>query len=102
MLQGRGTVVGVDDVARLLVDLADPLCKLSCVRDRGREEDVVNRLWQHDDALLPNDTTLYNYPIQWLFYRNQQPKKKGTFVAHVVDFVKHDPSNLSHDLGAAV
>lgn len=58
VLEGRRAVVGVDDVAGLLVDRADPLGKLHRVRDGGREEDVVDLVRQEDDRLLPDDTAL--------------------------------------------
>lgn len=64
VLQRRRSVVGVDDVARLLMGRADPLGKLHRVRDRGRQEDVADFVRQEDDRLLPDDTTLYSAPIQ--------------------------------------
>lgn len=38
VLERRGAVVGVDDVARLVVDLGNPLGKLARVGDRRRQE----------------------------------------------------------------
>lgn len=56
--RGRAEV-GVDDVAGLLVRLADPLGKLHRVWDRRREEDVADLVREQDDRLLPHDPSLW-------------------------------------------
>jgi hypothetical protein len=66
----RGPVVGVDDVARLPVRLADPRRELARVRDRRAQEHEADRVRQQDDRLLPDDAALA--------------------VAHVVDLVVDD------------
>ena len=38
MLQRRGSVVGVDDMTRLVMKMGNPFSKLSSIRDCGREE----------------------------------------------------------------
>jgi len=45
-------------MARLVVQVADPLGKLARVGDGGRQKHVVNVVWQQDDRLLPYHTTL--------------------------------------------
>lgn len=58
VLERGRAVVGVDDVARLLVDRADPLGKLHGVGDGRRQEDVADLVRQEDDRLLPHDAAL--------------------------------------------
>lgn len=58
VLERCWSVVGVDDVAGLLVGRANPLGELHGVGDRGGEEDVVDLVWKEDDSLFPDDSTL--------------------------------------------
>ena len=44
----------------LFVEMTDPFCKLSSIGDCGREKDVVNIVWQKNDSLFPNHTSLYS------------------------------------------
>jgi hypothetical protein len=58
VLKRSRTVIGVDDVAGLLVDRADPFGELHRVRDGSGEEDVANFVREEDNGFFPNDTTL--------------------------------------------
>jgi len=82
VLQRRRAEIGVHDVARLRVDIRNPLGKLHRIRDRGREEHIVHLARQKNDRLFPHDAAL--------------------LVAHVVDLVKDDPRDFAHNLRAAV
>lgn len=82
VLEGRRSVVGVDDVAWLVVGLADPFCELHSVGDGGGQEDVVDFWREQDDGLFPYHTTL--------------------LVTHVVDLVENNPGHFAHHLRAPV
>ena len=64
----------IDDMARLMMQVGDPLGKLSGVGDSGGQKDVVHVVRQQDDGLLPHHASL--------------------LVSHVMDLVKYYPSNL--------
>eukprot|EP00955_Chlamydomonas_euryale_P019044 202807-Chlamydomonas_euryale.AAC.1 len=57
-LQRRRTVVGVHDVARLLVQVRHPRGKLGRVGERGRQEHHFSLVRQKDDGLLPHNAAL--------------------------------------------
>eukprot|EP00982_Pelagococcus_subviridis_P016417 31477-Pelagococcus_subviridis.AAC.9 len=82
VLQRRGPVVRVHDVARVVVQSSDPLRELKRVGQRGGEKDHLASLRRVNDALLPHDASL--------------------FIPHVVHLVEDDPLDLSHDLAPAV
>ena len=82
MLKRDWSVVSIDDVAWLFAQFCDPHCKLSWIANGGREEDVLDIGWQHDDGLLPHDASF--------------------LVPHVVYFVENHPLHLTHDLAASV
>lgn len=82
VLQRSGPVIGVNDVTRLLVQVAHPLGELAGIRNGGREEDVAHIVRQQDERLLPDDTAL--------------------LVTHVVNLIEDHPAHLAHDLAAAV
>lgn len=82
VLQRHGAEVGVDHVAGLALDPADPLGEVARVGDGGREEDVADARRAEDHGLFPDDASLA--------------------VAHVVHLVEDDPGDLFGDLGAAV
>ncbi|GIX63248.1 uncharacterized protein BcabD6B2_26830 [Babesia caballi] len=82
VLQRRRPVVGCDDVARHVLDPADPLGELDRVGYRRREEDQVHLLRDQDDGLLPDDAPLG--------------------VAHVVHLVEDHPLHLLHDFAPPV
>lgn len=54
VLERRWAVVGIDDVAGLVVDGRDPGRETEGVRDRGREEDEADRMRQENDRLFPD------------------------------------------------
>ena len=58
VLERHGSVLSVDDVAWLLVEETNPFCELTCVGNSGRQEDVVDVVWQENDGLFPDDTAL--------------------------------------------
>ncbi|KAI6756802.1 hypothetical protein HG530_011400 [Fusarium avenaceum] len=82
VLKRRRSEIGVDDVTGLVMDLGNPLGKLESVGDGGGEKDISDLVGKHDNGLLPDDTSY--------------------LVSHVVNLVKHDPSNFSHDLGTSI
>ena len=82
MLERRWSEVCVDHRAWLVLDLNNPLAKLSSIRDCRRQEHILDSTGQHDNGLLPDHASL--------------------FVAHVVDLVEDDPSHFSGDLAAVV
>lgn len=53
VLQRHRSVVSVDDVTRLVVQVTDPLAELSGVGDCGRQEHVVYIVWQQDQRFFP-------------------------------------------------
>ena len=58
MLQRGRPEIGVHNMARLLVQVADPLSELSGIRHCRREENHLDSRWQEYDALLPHDSSL--------------------------------------------
>ena len=42
----------------LMVQLAYPLCKLIGIGDGGRQEHIIDFVWEKDDGLLPHHTPL--------------------------------------------
>lgn len=46
--------------AHLLVQVADPLCKLLGVGNGSRQKHIVYIVGKKNDGLLPNHTTLWN------------------------------------------
>ena len=45
--------------AYLMMEVTDPLRKLPCVGDGGRQEDVVDVIGEQDDGLLPHNPSLW-------------------------------------------
>lgn len=82
MFQRHRSIVCIDNIAWLFPQLRYPGSKLARVAYRCRQEDVFNVSRQHDDSLLPDHPSL--------------------LVPHVVNLVKNDPLNFSHDLTASV
>ena len=97
-------------LAHLFVHVADPLCKLQGVGDGRGKKDIVHVVRQQNDGLLPDDTALYNDGgrcrqsctksgiVASSDFRFRNAIRGRTQVTHVVDFVKDDPANLSHNL----
>ncbi len=54
------------------MNITDPLCKLQCIGDGGREEDIVYVVRQENQSLLPHNTSLYriqhriNYQLMFI------------------------------------
>lgn len=76
MLKGSGPEIGVDHVARLLVQMGHPFGELSRVRYGSRKEDKMDVVRQQDERLLPNDATF--------------------LVSHIVDLVEDHPAHFTH------
>jgi len=45
---------------------SDPICELHVVRYGGTEHDYTDVLWQHDDGLLPDDSSLFVVDVMHL------------------------------------
>jgi hypothetical protein len=58
MLKRRRSEVGVNDVTWLIVQLANPFCKLHRVGNGCGKENVADFMWKQDNGLLPHDTSL--------------------------------------------
>jgi hypothetical protein len=58
VLKGSGTIIGVDNVTGLLMNPADPIGEFPGIWDGGGQENMVNRLWKHDQTFLPDNSTL--------------------------------------------
>ena len=82
MLKGRRAIVRVHEMARVAVRLDDPLGELLGVGDRRREEHVSHGVRKEVNRLFPDDAALE--------------------ISHVMNLVEDDPTNLAHDLAAAV
>jgi len=82
VLQGSGPEVSVHHIARLLLDLDDPLTELARVWNCRRQERVLDNSGQQDDGLFPDHTSL--------------------LVAHVMNFVKNNPRHFSRHLTSVV
>lgn len=78
VLKRSGSEVSVHHVAGLLVQMANPACKLAGVGQSGRQEHHAYSLGQEDDSFLPNHSPLT--------------------VLHVVHLIKDDPCHLSQQL----
>ena len=81
MLEGRGAVVSVHDVAGLLVDAADPVGELPRIWDGGRQENMLHGFRQHDQTFLPHNTTLFeggrktSHLVAWKERRKKKKRK---------------------------
>mmetsp|Transcript_50732 Transcript_50732/g.82345 ORF Transcript_50732/g.82345 Transcript_50732/m.82345 type:complete len:260 (+) Transcript_50732:216-995(+) len=82
MLERNRSLVGVDDVTWLMLDPANPLCKLPRIGNCGREEHQAHGVWQQNHHLLPDDA-----PVT---------------VLHVVHLVKDHPCHLPRHIRAPV
>lgn len=58
-----------------MVQLAYPLCKLAGVGDGGRQEHIINLVWEEDDGLFPDHTALYTKQDRGR--RNQNTQNQG-------------------------
>ena len=59
VLQWCRSEVGVNDVAGLLMDIANPFSKLHRVGNGGGEKNVTNRVREQDEGLLPHNTSFW-------------------------------------------
>jgi len=85
----------------LLVQLGYPVSELARVRNGGRQEDKVRLVGHHDDGFLPDNTTVCNKRCaRGITYGSATDQQ--TSIAHVVDFIENDPSNLFDNLRASV
>lgn len=82
VLQGHRAIICVNDMARLLVKMANPFRKLPSIRNSSGQEDKVHVIRQEDNSLFPDHTAL--------------------FVSHVMNFIKYHPSDFSNDFRASV
>lgn len=58
VLQRRGPVLRVDNVTRLLVEVAHPLGKLPGVRDGGRQKHVTDIIGEENQGLWKNNIVI--------------------------------------------
>lgn len=82
VLEGNGTHGGRDDVNVLLLGAANPVGELASVGHGGGEKDNVDVLGQHDNDLLPHNTTLG--------------------IVHVVHLVKNDKLDIADEVRSLV
>ena len=75
MLERRGAIIRIDDMAGLLVEESNPLGKLSGVGYSSAEEDLMYTIRKEDNGLLPDHASL--------------------LLPHVVDLIKNNPTQLS-------
>mmetsp|Transcript_106651 Transcript_106651/g.306834 ORF Transcript_106651/g.306834 Transcript_106651/m.306834 type:complete len:360 (-) Transcript_106651:293-1372(-) len=82
VLKRHWPLLGVDHVAWLVLNPADPLRELPGVRDRGGQEDQPDGVGQQDNGLLPDHPSVS--------------------VSHVVDLIEDHPSHLPADVRTPV
>ena len=82
MLKRSRPEVGINDVTRLLVGFAYPFSELHRIRDGCGQEHIADGIRKKNDCFLPDNASF--------------------LISHVVNFIKNNPSNLTHDLGPAV
>jgi hypothetical protein len=58
MLQRSRSEIGVNNVARLVVELCDPFCELHAVGNGGRKENITNGVRKKNDSFLPYHTSI--------------------------------------------
>ena len=75
MLKGNGSFLSVLNIDLLLLHSTNPLSKLEVVGDGGGEHDNTDMVWELDDNLLPNTTSL--------------------LVIDVMHLIENDPLNIS-------
>jgi hypothetical protein len=102
MLQRGRSEVGVNDMTRLIVEFCDPFCKLHTIGDGGGQENVTDRVRKKDNGLLPHNTSIYDNACVSLSCVTAEGITKRTLVSHIMNLVKDNPSNLSHDFGTSV
>jgi len=82
MLQRSGAVLGVDHMAWLMLDAANPFGKFGGIRDCGWKEHEPHIGTEEDECLLP-----HNSPLS---------------ITHVMDLIEDNPGNLSYDLRSPI
>jgi hypothetical protein len=104
MLKRRWSEIGIHNVTRLIVKLGDPLGELHTVGNGGRKEDVANGMGQQDDGFLPHDSSVCvdRSLVLVSLIKVGSWTRELTLVTHVMDLIKDDPSNLSHDFRTSV
>lgn len=75
VLEGDRPEICVDDMARLLLDPADPFCEFFGVGDCGRKESKFNFLTKQNNGFFPDNTPF--------------------FISHVMHLIEDDPSYFS-------
>uniref|UniRef100_A0A2P2JZP1 Uncharacterized protein MANES_07G030200 n=1 Tax=Rhizophora mucronata TaxID=61149 RepID=A0A2P2JZP1_RHIMU len=78
MLKRGRSIICVNNVTRLLVDLCHPISKFFCIRNSCRKEHKSRILWCHYNAFFPYHTSFS--------------------IPHVMHFIKNNPSHLTSDL----
>lgn len=104
MLKRRWSEIGIHNVTRLIVKLGDPLGELHTVGNGGRKEDVANGMGQQDDGFLPHDSSVCvdRSLVLVSLIKVGSWTRELTLVTHVMDLIKDDPSNLSHNFRTSV
>ena len=82
MFQGHWPIVGIDDVARSMLQLRNPMSEFARVAYSGTQKNELDLPWEHNNSFLPYNSTL--------------------FVSHVVHFVKDYPFHFTDDFATSI
>lgn len=82
MFQRHRPIIGVDDIAWRLFKFGYPVCKLSRIANCSTQKHVFYLTRQHNDRLLPNDSSF--------------------LVPHIVHLVKYDPFDFSNHFASSI
>ncbi len=82
MLQGHGSVKSLHDINQSPLSPSYPVGELHVIGDSGAKHDDTNVLWQHDDGLFPDHTSL--------------------LIVDVMHFVKNHPFDVTNHLSPTV